>query len=56
MRPILARLELGEGFGPGPRVRPVPDRFVADFDDVRVARSAGGLALLAWARTPIRAC
>lgn len=46
MRPILARLELGEGFGPGPRVRPVPDRFVADFDDVRVARSAGGLALL----------
>ena len=46
MRPMSARLERGVGFGPGPRVRPVPDRFVGDWSDVLAARAEGALPLL----------
>lgn len=46
MRRIQARLEPGVGFGPGPRVRPVPDRIVADLADVLAARAQGQLPLL----------
>lgn len=46
MRPITARLERGVGFGSGPRVRPVPDRLVADWSEVLAARAEGALPLL----------